>query len=334
MYNNVLAQEFNWNINDYYGSANITLNVYNDRIKGAIKVNDDFFLCNNFTIIQGTRQLDITQRSDDTSKILIIYKDKKENDFNCGTIYSGVIVDFILTNFPDWFDLSKEFSIKYNNDTFNVPIATRFITEPISIQVPKKYLNTSLCYKFLNTTLGCADIKTWIDTYSNTPAIIINGVVSDGKINICNDEFVITQNKQQISKFSYWSNNSSALIENVNMCKNITSGVSFKCAIYNFPDWFDINKPFVLSIGTVDFNFNSKSLCAAEASGLSQLDLNIIRKFKNNFLSNSYIGKKIISCYYNNSYLVINAMSANPSIKSIVYNTFSTFIAIISTCGY
>jgi len=254
----------------------------------------------------------------------------------CDTLYSGVTTEFLIMNFPAWFDTSKAFSVKYSDfsdtQSLDITAGVRFTTEKIPSEIPDEYSSSGLCQTFLGTELGCADIKAWIGTYSSKPAIILSGEVTSGKIDLCGDSFSISQNEQQITEFSYWpNNNTTAGFEYINLCKEITEGTSFQGAIFSLPSWFDINQPFVFSIGSVEFNFPPESSsCAAEtALGSGQPELDTLRKFRDETLSKTQVGQKVVELFYKHSPAIVKTMGNNPMLKASARHFFKACAAVI-----
>lgn len=330
------AQTYTWDLEDYGGpSTPSTWSIYNDRITVAFgPAASDFFLCYSyFVIVQGTKQINLNPYQslmDDSNDAFVIF-----NGFDgCDTLYTGVTSDFIIINFPSWFDISQSFSIKFsdfiNDQTLDIPAGERLKTEEIPSAEPDEYLRKSLCQTMLGVEIGCADIKGWIGTYASKPALIFKGTVSSGEINLCGDDFSVTQNEQQITDFSYWPGSTGAQIEYSNCCVDISQNTTFQWAIFSFPSWFDINQPFVFSIGSVEFEFNSESACAAESAiGSGQPELAALRKFRDETLKETPLGRKAVELYYKTSPTIVNAMKNNPLLKASVRQFFKACAAAI-----
>jgi hypothetical protein len=323
---------YQWEIKNTYSAESLvtTWTVYDDKIElQAQAKNGDFFLCNmDLKIAQNNGTMQISTYSSDENTAVVTYKPGFDG---CEDIRDGVTVVGRIDKFPSWFDCKKSFKIYYEGDIYSgqdqrieIPEETRLPGVLVAVAaIPKDTVNLSGCQSILGNKVGCMDMEWWIGEYNNMPSLLFNGSVKEGEFNFCYDEISIEQNDSIISEISNWgASNNAASVECPNCCPGAfvfsKLGTQLYGAIYNFPTWFDITKPFTLSYSSLDIDFNRTSRCAAsKVLGNDTKALNELRKFRDNTLAKSAIGRKAIQIYYTNADSINAAFERSPALRAV-----------------
>jgi hypothetical protein len=164
---------------------------------------------------------------------------------------------------------------------------------------------------------------------------------------ICGFLFVSVQNGFAFSKFDQGCNNCHTAAdihskEGHTACINchptasggagtVTPDKCVVCHPRGTPGECDLVKfPSHASVNCVSCHTDCKSACpAATVLGDDDPRLVTLRKFRNNVLNKSALGKRLVAIYYNNAGAINAALQKNPTLKAFSHKALQSFIPVV-----